>query len=160
MIQRLQTVYFIAIIIIAAVSCSGQLINSHQMLPGLVKDYTLNSIYFNIYENGSLVSSQIQYMLILLTSVLIGWSINIILTYKNRVKQIRYTKINFAIIAVYILGLFTRAFMLIPDFNFGGLSLKSTFGVALLIFMLYLNMRALMLIKKDEDLVRSVDRLR
>jgi uncharacterized membrane protein len=82
------------------------------------------------------------------------------LTYKNRVKQIRYTKINFAIIAVYILGLFTRAFMLIPDFNFGGLSLKSTFGVALLIFMLYLNMRALMLIKKDEDLVRSVDRLR
>jgi hypothetical protein len=160
MIQRLQTVYFIAIIIIAAVSCSGQLITSHQMLPGLVKDYTLNSIYFNIYENGSLVSSQIQYMLILLTSVLIGWTINIILTYKNRVKQIRYTKINFAIIAVYILGLFTRAFMLIPDFNFGGLSLKSTFGVALLIFMLYLNMRALMLIKKDEDLVRSVDRLR
>ena len=160
MIQRLQTVYFIAIIIIAAVSCSGQLITSHQMLPGLVKDYTLNSIYFNIYENGSLVSSQIQYMLILLTSVLIGWTINIILTYKNRVKQIRNTKINFAIIAVYILGLFTRAFMLIPDFNFGGLSLKSTFGVALLIFMLYLNMRALMLIKKDEDLVRSVDRLR
>ncbi len=160
MIQRLQTVYFIAIIIIAAVSCSGQLITSHQMLPGLVKDYTLNSIYFNIYENGSLVSSQIQYMLILLTSVLIGWTINIILTYKNRVKQIRYAKINFAIIAVYILGLFTRAFMLIPDFNFGGLSLKSTFGVALLIFMLYLNMRALMLIKKDEDLVRSVDRLR
>jgi hypothetical protein len=160
MIQRLQTVYFIAIIIIAAVSCSGQLITSHQMLPGLVKDYTLNSIYFNIYENGSLVSSQIQYLLILLTSVLIGWTINIILTYKNRVKQIRNTKINFAIIAVYILGLFTRAFMLIPDFNFGGLSLKSTFGVALLIFMLYLNMRALMLIKKDEDLVRSVDRLR
>lgn len=160
MIQRLQTVYFIAIIIIAAVSCSGQLITSHQMLPGLVKDYTLNSIYFNVYENGSLVSSQIQYLLILLTSVLIGWTINIILTYKNRVKQIRYTKINFAIIAVYILGLFTRAFMLIPDFNFGGLSLKSTFGVALLIFMLYLNMRALMLIKKDEDLVRSVDRLR
>lgn len=160
MIQRLQTVYFIAIIIIAAVSCSGQLITSHQMLPGLVKDYTLNSIYFNVYENGSLVSSQIQYLLILLTSVLIGWTINIILTYKNRVKQIRYTKINFVIIAVYILGLFTRAFMLIPDFNFGGLSLKSTFGVALLIFMLYLNMRALMLIKKDEDLVRSVDRLR
>lgn len=160
MIQRLQTVYFIGIIIIAAVSCSGQLISSHQMLPGLVKDYTLNAIYFKVFENGILVSSQIQFMLILLTSVLIGWTINIILTYKNRVKQIRYTKINFAVIAIYILALFVQAFILIPDFSLSGLSLKSTFGVALLIFMLYLNMRALMLIKKDEELVRSVDRLR
>lgn len=160
MIQRLQTVYFIAIIIIAAVSCSGQLISSHQMLPGLVKDYTLNAIYFKVFENGILVSSQIQFMLILLTSVLIGWTINIILTYKNRVKQIRYTKINFAVITIYILALFVQAFILIPDFSLSGLSLKSTFGVALLIFMLYLNMRALMLIKKDEELVRSVDRLR
>ena len=33
MIQRLQTVYFIAIIIICGVSCGGELVSSHQMIP-------------------------------------------------------------------------------------------------------------------------------
>lgn len=160
MIQRIQTIYFIAIIAIAAVSCGGELISSHQMLPGLVKDYTLNSVYFNVYENGKLLSSEIQYVLILLVSLIIGWTINIILGYKSRVKQIRNTKINFAFIGLYIIVLFVTAFTKIPDFNFAGISMKSAFGIALLIFMIYLNLRALLLIKKDEELVKSADRIR
>ncbi len=160
MIQRLQTVYFIAIILIAAVSCGGELISSHQMLPAMVKDYTLNSVYFKSYENGTLVSSSIQYELVAMVAIIIAWTIKVIAGYKNRPKQMLHTKINFLFIGVFIILLFVKAFVLIPDFNFSGMSLKSTFGVALLLFMVYLNLRALMLIKKDEELVKSADRIR
>jgi hypothetical protein len=160
MIQRLQTVYFIAIIFICAMACGGSLINVHQMSEGLVKDYIMNMIYLRTYENGVLVSTAIQYELIALVSVIIGWTINIILGFKNRTRQILHTKINFLFMALLIVVLFVKAFTTIPDFAFGTLSMQSTFGLALLFFMLYLNLRALLLIRKDDNLVKSADRIR
>jgi uncharacterized membrane protein len=56
--------------------------------------------------------------------------------------------------------LFIKAFTTIPNFAFNTLSMQSTFGLALLFFMLYLNLRALLLIRKDEELVKSADRIR
>jgi hypothetical protein len=160
MIQRLQTIYFIAIILVCAMACGGSLINVHQMSEGLVKDYIMNLIYLSSYENGVMVASNIQYELIALVSIVIGWTINIILCYKNRKRQMLHTKINFLLIAVLIVVLFAKAFTTIPDFAFSTLSMQSTFGLALLFFMLYLNLRALMLIRKDDELVKSADRLR
>jgi hypothetical protein len=160
MIQRIQTIYLIAIIFICAMACSGSLINAHQMTEGLVKDYTLNLIYLKYYENGVLMSQSILYELVALVSIVIGWTINIILGYKNRKRQLLHTKINFIFIAVLIVLLFVKAFTAIPDFAFNTLSMQSTFGLALLFFMLYLNLRVLLLIRKDEELVKSADRLR
>lgn len=160
MIQRLQTVYFIAIILIAAMACGGSLINVHQMSEGLVRDYILNMIYLRSYENGTLVSQNIMWELIVLVSLTIGWTINIILGFKNRTRQIFHTKINFLLIMLLIIALFVKAFTAIPEFSFGTLTMQSTFGLALLFFMLYLNLRALLLIRKDDNLVKSADRLR
>jgi glucan phosphoethanolaminetransferase (alkaline phosphatase superfamily) len=160
MIQRLQTVYFIAIILICAMTCGGSLINFHQMNEGLVKDYIMNMIYLRSYENGILVSQTILWELIALVSVTIGWTVNIILGFKNRTRQILHTKINFLLIALLIVALVVKAFTSIPDYSFGTLSMQSTFGLALLFFMLYLNLRALLLIRKDDALVKSADRIR
>jgi hypothetical protein len=160
MIQRLQTVYFLAIIIICAVSCGGELLSSHQMIPGTVTDYTLNAIYLKTYTNGILVSSEIQYLLIIAVALVIGWTINVIMSYKDRKRQMMLTKINFVMIALLIISLFATAYVKIPEFNVSLMSMKSAFGIALLIFMIYLNLRALMLIRKDEELVRSADRIR
>ena len=160
MIQRLQTIYFIAIILICAMACGGSLINVHQMGDGLVRDYIMNLIYLRSYENGVMVATSIQYELIALVSIVIGWTINIILGYKNRKRQMTHTKINFLLIGALIIVLFTKAFTTIPDFAFATLSMQSTFGLALLFFMLYLNLRALLLIRKDDELVKSADRLR
>lgn len=160
MIQRLQTVYFIAIILIAAMACGGSLINVHQMSEGMVKDYILNMIYLRSYENGVLISQTIMWELIVLISVTIGWTINIILGFKNRSRQILHTKINFLIIMLLIIALFVKAFTAIPEFSFGTLTMQSTFGLALVFFMLYLNLRALLLIRKDDNLVKSADRIR
>jgi glucan phosphoethanolaminetransferase (alkaline phosphatase superfamily) len=160
MIQRLQTVYFIGIIFICAIACGGSLINYHQMGEGMVKDYILNMIYLRSYENGMLVSQSIMWELIALVSIIIGWTVNIILGFKNRTRQILHTKINFVFIALLIIAVFVKAFTAIPDFTFGTLSMQSTFGLALLFFMLYINLRALLLIRKDDNLVKSADRLR
>ncbi|MFN5919762.1 MAG: hypothetical protein ACK45I_00525, partial [Bacteroidota bacterium] len=59
-----------------------------------------------------------------------------------------------------IAALFVKAVMDIPGFTFAGQSMQSVFALALLFFTAYLNMRAIMLIKKDEELVRSADRIR
>lgn len=160
MIQRLQTVYFIAIILICAMACGGSLINVHQMGEGWVRDYIMNLIYLRSFENGTLVDTSIQFELIALVSLVIGWTVNIILGFKNRKRQIIHTKINFVFIVALIVVLFIKAFTTIPNFAFGTLSMQSTFGLALLFFMLYLNLRALLLIRKDEELVKSADRLR
>jgi hypothetical protein len=160
MIQRLQTIYFIAIIFICAMACGGSLINVHQMSEGLVKDYIMNLVYLRSYENGILVATAIQYELIAVVSIILGWTINIILGYKNRKRQLFHTKINFLFIAILIVMLFIKAFTTIPNFAFNTLSMQSTFGLALLFFMLYLNLRALLLIRKDEELVKSADRIR
>lgn len=160
MIQRIQTIYFIAIILICAMACGGSLINVHQMAPEMVNDYILNLIYLRSYENGVLMASSIQYELIFMVSLVIGWTINIILGFKNRKRQMRHTQLNFVFIAGLIVVLFVKAFTIIPDFAFATLSMQSTFGLALLFFMLYLNLRALLLIRKDENLVKSADRIR
>jgi hypothetical protein len=160
MIQRLQTIYFIAIIFICAMACGGSLINVHQMSEGLVKDYIMNLVYLRSYENGILIATAIQYELIAVVSIILGWTINIILGFKNRKRQLFHTKINFLFIAILIVMLFIKAFTTIPNFAFNTLSMQSTFGLALLFFMLYLNLRALLLIRKDEELVKSADRIR
>jgi hypothetical protein len=160
MIQRIQTIYFIAIIFICAMACGGSLINAHQMTEGLVKDYTLNLIYLRYFENGVLVNQTIQYELIAFVALVIGWTINIILGFKNRKRQMAHVKLNFAFIGGLVALVFVKAFTAIPQFAFNTLSMQSTFGLALLFFMLYLNLRGLLLIRKDEELVKSADRLR
>ncbi len=160
MIQRIQTIYFIAIVIIATMSCTGELLNSMQMMPGMAKYYTLNAMYLCTYENGALVSTVIQYDTIVLVALIIGWTVNIIMGFKNRKRQMTHARINYIFISALIAVLFIKAFVVLPGFSMGSLSMRSAFGIALLVFMIYLNTRALMMIKKDEELVKSADRIR
>ena len=182
MIQRIQTIYLFAIIILALVTCSGQIIDFQERIATATKvapvtdatttapvdtvfkgkavAYTLNAVYFNTYVNGDLQESRIQYGLIIIVSLIIGWTLNIILGFKNRKKQLLHTKINFVLIGAYLAAVLAKAFVQIPNFTFTGMTIKASLGLALIIFMLYLNLRALLLIKRDEELVKSADRLR
>lgn len=175
MIQRIQTVYFFAIIVLALITCTGKIIDFQSSFPtneagvvaadstsidGQAFDYTLNAIYFNKYENKILKSSEIQYGLIILVSIIIGWTLNIIFSFKNRKRQIFHAKINFVFIGIYLAAVFAKAFTQIPNFTFANMTLKASMGLALIIFMLYLNLRALLLLRKDDELVKRADRIR
>lgn len=171
MIQRIQTIYLFGIIAIALLTCTGQVMDNNQLIPatqvgdsvvtgGKSMVYVLNSVYFNVYNNGVIESSKIQFDSILLVAIIIGWTLNIIFGFKDRAKQMKNVRINFIFLGVFLALYIIKPFILIPNFGFGYMSLKSTFGMALVIFMLYINLRALLLIKKDDNLVKSADRIR
>ena len=160
MLQRIQTIYLLAIIIICAVLCGGSVVNMHQFVNGNNYDYVMNFMYFKVYENGTLVENDLQYVLLLLVSLTIAWTIKIIFGFKNRTKQIKHAKINFIFLGILFASLFSTAAIYIPGFNFSTLTSNSVFGIALFIFMFYLNFRVIMLIRRDDNMVKSADRIR
>jgi hypothetical protein len=160
MIQRLQSVYLIAIMAIGILVSTGTLLTGTISTEGLVTEYELSLLYFKVKENGTLVSSEIQFVLISILALVIGWSMSVLLSFKNRAKQIKLAKWNYLFMVMLILALFAKAVMYIPNFQFGMLRVDSVFGIALLLFMIYLNFRTIMLIKRDEALIKSADRIR
>lgn len=171
MIQRIQTIYLFGIIVIALLTCTGQVMDNNQLIPatnvgdsavaqGKSMVYVMNSIYFNVYNNGVMERSSIQFDLIALVALIVGWTLNIIFGFKDRARQMKHVRINFIFIGAFLAAYIVKAFILIPNFSFGNMSIKSTVGMALIIFMLYINLRALLLIRKDDNLVKSADRLR
>lgn len=123
-------------------------------------EYILNLFYFNKLENGVLVESNLQYGLILISSIVIGLCIFILMSYKNRVKQMQFTLINMLALFSLMAAFFVKAYLFVPNFSSEKLMLPSMIGITLSIFLIYLNIRVYYLIKKDEELVKSADRLR
>jgi hypothetical protein len=111
-------------------------------------------------ENGLLVDSQLQIILILLVSIIIGLSIFILMNYKNRLIQMKFTLFNMVVILSLLAAFTVKAYHYIPNFNAEKLLLPSIIGIALFLFVAYLNLRVFFLIKKDDELVRSADRIR
>jgi hypothetical protein len=173
MIQRIQTIYLIAIIVLTSVMCSGNLLSLKQASTNnTIEEYDLNLFYYKVTEvrksvsNGQEVQTSVvksvtmQYGLIAIAAMLIGLTLTIIFSYKNREKQIKLTKLNFLLMAMLYTAIFAKAINYIPGFEFNKLMPYSTLGVMLMLFNLYLNWRVLRLIKKDDNLVKSADRIR
>ena len=173
MIQRIQTVYLIAIIVLTSVMCSGSLLSLKQSNPtNGVDEYDLNIFYFKVTEvqksmtggqatqTSVIKSITMQYGLIAIAAILIGLTISIIFSYKNREKQMKLTRLNFLVMAMLYSAVFAKAINYITGFEFSKLMPYSTLGIMLMIFNFYLNWRVLRLIKKDDDLVKSADRIR
>ena len=70
----------------------------------------------------------------------------------------RYAIISLILLLLLIIVFFVKAILFVPNFNTEKMMLNSVFGIALL--RLYLIIRVYYLIRKDEDLVRSADRIR
>jgi drug/metabolite transporter (DMT)-like permease len=161
MIQRIQSVFLGLIVIIVATLCSINILHLVYVTPETkTSEYVLNLFYFNKLENGILLESHLQIGLILIASIVIGLSIYILMNFKNRVRQMMFTQINMVAIIALIAAFAVKAYLFIPDFSSEKMMLPSIIGIALMLFMAYLNVRVFFLIKKDEDLVKSADRIR
>jgi glucan phosphoethanolaminetransferase (alkaline phosphatase superfamily) len=148
-------------VVIIATLCSISILHFVFVEPeNKTTEYLLNLFYFNKLENGVLIESKLQIGLILISSIIMGLSIFILMGYKNRVKQMKFTLLNLLAIVALVLAFFTKAYMYVPEFSSEKLMLPSMVGMTLLIFLIYLNIRVYNLIKKDEELVKSADRLR
>lgn len=163
MIQRIQSVYLVLIILIVATLCSINVLHLVFVEPepeAKTTEYFLNLFYFTVKQNDRLIESHLQYGLIFLSSIVMGLSIYVLLNFKNRKKQILFTNVNLLAIVILITAFTVKPYLFVPNFSSEKLMLNSVIGMALFIFMLYLNVRVYYLIKKDEDLVRSADRIR
>ena len=161
MIQRIQTIYFIAVILICATLCTGSVIKVTEITsPGMNTEYNLNLFYFTSIENGIPVKNELQFILIALVALIIGLTVTIIFSFKDRPKQLKLGKVNYIIMLVLVLAVFAKAMMSIPVFSFGKLFPYSAIGMMLMAFLFYLNWRALRLVKKDDEMVKNSDRIR
>lgn len=161
MIQRIQSVFLLMMVAIIATLCGIHLLHFVYVEPeNQTTEYILNLFYFNKLENGVLVESNLQYGLILISSIVIGLCIFILMSYKNRVKQMQFTLINMLALFSLMAAFFVKAYLFVPNFSSEKLMLPSMIGITLSIFLIYLNIRVYYLIKKDEELVKSADRLR
>jgi len=161
MIQRIQSVFLALIVIILASLCGFSIIHLIDVEPNAkTTEYVLSLFYFNKLENGLLVDSQLQIILILLVSIIIGLSIFILMNYKNRLIQMKFTLFNMVAILSLLAAFTVKAYHFIPNFNAEKLLLPSIIGMALFLFVAYLNLRVFFLIKKDDELVKSADRIR
>ncbi|MGY8916192.1 MAG: DUF4293 domain-containing protein [Flavobacteriales bacterium] len=136
MIQRIQTVYLIVVILLTGV------------LPfwiNLWSDASGNEIY---------AANEIIVSLVFYVSAVLALAC--ILLYKNRKNQFVVNRLNM-ILNLFLLGLFVYR-----SLNLSGESNISEKGIGMLIpiFSIVFLVLANRAIKKDEDLIKSVDRLR
>ncbi|MDP1727122.1 MAG: DUF4293 family protein [Bacteroidota bacterium] len=161
MIQRIQSVFLALIIIIIATLCGIDVLHLVYVEPDKkTTEYFLNLFYFNVKVNGVLTESNLQLPLIILASVIMGLSVYTLVSFKNRIRQMQFTLINLILIILLIITFSVKAILFVPNFSSDKMMLNSVWGIALFIFCLYLIIRVYYLIRKDEDLVRSADRIR
>ncbi|MEO9894531.1 DUF4293 domain-containing protein [Aurantibacter sp.] len=136
MIQRIQTVFLVVVCLLGAV------------LPFLI------SLYTNVDGNEVFAQNEPFILVAFIVSAILA--IIAIVLFKNRKNQFVVNRLNM------ILNLFLLGFFVYRSLNLSGESNISEKGIGMLIpivsiVFLVLANRA---IKKDEDLVKSVDRLR
>lgn len=136
MIQRIQTIFLFIVILLTGV------------LPFWVNLWS-DANGNEIYANNEIMVSGIFYASAVLAMITI-------LLFKNRKNQFVLNRLNM------ILNLFLLGFFVYRSLNLSGETSVSEKGIGMLIpvFSIVLLVLANRAIKKDEDLVKSVDRLR
>jgi len=140
MIQRIQTVWLFLAVLFAALTYKFPF----YIGPIVGKDGSIK-------PDEKLVASSNLILLILTASFIVGTTV-IIFMYKSRKQQMWLTAAAACLPVINLIIYFNE----IKKFNGGGLSLTSIFAFAIPIFLIL----AINGIRKDEKLIRSLDRLR
>lgn len=156
MIQRIQTVYLFLIAVLAGCTVAlpvADLINTKENLMYLV-DYRGVSL---IQPAGEAVLQSTTWLLSTFAMVFGIIALLILFSYKNRIKQIRLSVINFLFLIGYYVALVIYIWMACSSLNAEWhLRIAAVFPLIAMI----LNYLAIGAIGKDEKLVKSMDRIR
>ena len=160
MIQRIQTLYLLGIVLIIVTLCFGSTFEQwSSSQPSQL--YSLNLSMLRIFDtNHVLINSEIQWLTLAPAALFIIFILYLILSFKNRAKQITLCKWNFALFLLLYALAVSNGFRSIPGFSLAYAIRGSLFGTILFVFLYYLNFRALMMIRRDVELVKSADRIR
>ncbi|MDO6492333.1 MULTISPECIES: DUF4293 domain-containing protein [unclassified Cellulophaga] len=136
MIQRIQTVFLLVVVVLAAV------------LPFFASLWTL--------DNGTIIFARDEMYISIAFYISAILAFLSILLFRNRKNQFVLNRLNM------ICNLFILGFFVSRSLNLSGETVVSEKGIGMLIplFSIVFLVLANRFIKKDEDLVKSVDRLR
>jgi hypothetical protein len=162
MIQRIQSIYLLLVIVFQSLLFVTALatFNSYETSfnLSLMGFYKLSSAGHEMLINS--------YALMAMNLVVILFSAFIIFSFKNRKKQIKLAAFNFLLICTFIVLMFysfdnAKSFLDL-SLNNQGAELSTTYGIGMILPLLSLvfNFLAIKGIRKDEELVKSADRIR
>ena len=163
MIQRIQSVYLALVAICISALFFTSVATIH------VSDKVFIFSIFSLNERGALNLEMGMYptFLIGLSATVVVLSIYCITLYKTRINQLIFVRFNTILLLILLTLLvvaFDKSFDVIANFlgdvNRDVMATKYLFGVVTPFIALVLNILAYRGIKKDEELVRSADRIR
>jgi uncharacterized membrane protein YhhN len=155
MIQRIQTVYLLIIVLLSGFTIFSPVADLLNTASGLTYIINLKGIYLvqgteNIYQSSVWSLSMVSLLIPFL-------SIITILTYKDRIKQIRFSVINMLLMIGFYVLLFLYLWLGSKNLN-ADWHLRTVCILPLI--SIVFNYLAIGAIGKDEALVKSMDRIR
>jgi len=153
MIQRIQSIYlfFAALFMGGLFLQSADLINIQTTSPGVLADMEyLNDKILDIYDQNILIALAILVMV---------FSILAIFMYRNRKLQLTLSRVSMLIVLLFYLFTFYLSYSDLSSFM-STVSISVNFGLFLPVLVIICLLLAGRGIKKDNQLVKSMDRLR
>ncbi|HKR04913.1 MAG TPA: DUF4293 domain-containing protein [Bacteroidia bacterium] len=164
MIQRIQSIYLLAVVLLSVLLFFLPI--STKIIPAdpakeILKDITYKTDLYGVekYENGTLVSASSNFLLMILNVATGFLSAFIIFLYRKRLLQMKLTRLCILFITAFIVVDFYFSDALGKEYGDGyqTMYLSGSYFPIIQVILLVMAMRA---IKKDEELVRSADRIR
>jgi glucan phosphoethanolaminetransferase (alkaline phosphatase superfamily) len=162
MIQRIQSIYLMLIVI-----CQS-LLFATALATFTSYETSFNLSLMGFYKLSSAGNDMLinSYSLVVVNILVILFSLFVIFSFKNRKKQIKLAAFNFLLICSFVVLMFysfdNAKSLLDNSYNTQGSELSTTYGIGMIlpILSLIFNFLAIKGIRKDEELVRSADRIR
>lgn len=158
MIQRVQTIFLFLVVVSMGVTIGMGL--WEQELSDIGQTWRLNAFVLeNVDSSGEVISATSKWYLAALASFAGLLAMISIFQYKNRARQMMLNMIN----SLVMVGLVAVTFLTTNGLNEElGLDVAGSYGIGFwsILAAMVFNMLANRFIRKDEALVRSVDRIR
>ncbi len=157
MIQRIQTLFLVLAVLLNVAGLflplwSGGTGEMAQTVSGLSVEEAGESVMFMDHQQSTMMTAHTAFVVLAIISSV--WLLVVIFQFNNRLKQMRWTFVGMLMICVQILALVLLT-MQIKAADAG-----PEYGGLAPVLALVCAWMAARQIKKDEDLVRSVDRIR
>ena len=155
MLQRIQTIYLLAIVVLSGFTLLMPVADLINKAESLIYVLDFKGIYLS--QLNQFVFQSSTWGLTIIAAIVPIIALYTIFQYKNRVKQIRFSVINFLFMIGYYIALFIYLWLAGKDLEAEWhLRLVTAFPLICIV----LNYLAIGAIGKDEALVKSLDRLR
>lgn len=162
MIQRIQSIYLMLIVI-----CQS-LLFATALATFTSYETSFNLSLMGFYKLSSAGNEMLinSYSLVAVNILVILFTLFVIFSFKNRKNQIKLAAFNFLLICSFVVLMFysfdNAKSLLDNSYNTQGAELSTTYGIGMIlpILSLIFNFLAIKGIRKDEELVRSADRIR